>query len=72
MTTYPSNSQLPPMLTAEQVGSYLNISRAGAYQLFHTESFPCIRIGKRLLIQREKFLQWIDDQSQGCNSQGYY
>lgn len=70
MTTFFSNAQLPPTLTAEQVADYLNISRAGAYQLFHTEGFPCLRIGKRLLIQREQFLKWIDDQSQGRKIMG--
>ena len=63
MNLFTSNEQLPMTMNAEQVGRYLNISRAGAYMLFHTEGFPCIRIGKRLLVQREAFLQWMEEQS---------
>ena len=62
MTVFTSNDQLPLTLNAEQVGRYLNISRAGAYALFHSEGFPCIRIGKRMLVQRDAFLRWLDEQ----------
>lgn len=69
MNLFTSNEQLPTTMNAEQVGRYLNISRAGAYMLFHTEGFPCIRIGKRLLVQREAFLRWLDAQSQRKNTE---
>ena len=62
MNTFTSNEQLPMTLNAEQVGHYLNISRAGAYALFHTEGFPCIRIGKRMMVQRDAFLCWLEEQ----------
>lgn len=62
MTAFTSNDQLPLTLNAEQVGRYLNISRAGAYALFHSEGFPCIRIGKRMLVQRDAFLHWLEEQ----------
>ena len=62
MNTFTSNDQLPMTLNAEQVGHYLNISRAGAYALFHREGFPCIRIGKRMLVQRDAFLHWLEEQ----------
>ena len=62
MTVFTSNDQLPLTLNAEQVGRYLNISRAGAYALFHSEGFPCIRIGKRMLVQRDAFLRGLDEQ----------
>lgn len=62
MSHYTSLDQLPLTLNAEQVGRYLNISRAGAYTLFHAEGFPCIKIGKRMLVQRDAFLRWLEDQ----------
>ena len=61
MTVFTSKDQLPLTLNAEQVGRYLNISRAGAYALFHSEGFPCIRLGKRMLVQRDAFLRWLDE-----------
>ena len=57
-----SFEQLPLTLRAEEVAQILGISRAGAYALFHTEGFPCIRIGKRMLVQRDAFLRWLDEQ----------
>lgn len=62
MANYTSYDQLPLALRAEDVAQILGISRAGAYALFHAEGFPCIRIGKRILVQRDAFLQWVDMQ----------
>lgn len=62
MRTYTSYDQLPLALRAEDVAEVLGISRAGAYTLFHAEGFPCVRIGKRMLVQRDAFLQWLDEQ----------
>ena len=66
MTTthaFTSYNQLPLVLNAEQVSQLLGISRAGAYELFHSETFPCIRINKRMLVERDKLLAWLDAQS---------
>lgn len=67
MTTYTSYNQLPLMLNAEQVAGVLGISRAGAYQLFHQDGFPCVRLGKRMMVEREKLFAWIDAQTQWSN-----
>ena len=56
---------LPPVLNADQVAATLGISRAGAYQLLHMESFPTLRIGKRMLVPKDKFLRWIDENTGG-------
>ena len=60
---YYSNDQLPCMLNADKIAKYLEISRAGAYELMHSEGFPLIRIGKRMLAPRDKFLEWVDNQT---------
>lgn len=62
MRNYTSYEQLPLALRAEDVAEILGISRAGAYTLFHSEGFPCIQIGKRMLVQRDAYLQWLDEQ----------
>lgn len=51
---------LPNVLNAEQIARELGISRAGAYQLLHSEGFPTLRIGKRMLVPRDKLAEWID------------
>ena len=51
---------LPITLCVEDVASYLGISRVGAYNLCHSKGFPSMRIGKRILIPRDRFLEWLD------------
>lgn len=56
---------LPAVLNASELANVLGISRAGAYQLLHQESFPTLRIGKRLLVPRDKLIAWINRNSGG-------
>lgn len=60
MKKYTNYEDLPLMLNAEDIQAVMNISRAGAYQLMHREDFPTITIGKRMVVPRDKFLQWIE------------
>lgn len=55
----------PAVLNANQLAEALGISRAGAYQLLHTEGFPTLRIGKRMLIPKDKLILWIDRNTEG-------
>lgn len=58
---------LPAVLNANQLAAALGISRAGAYQLLNTESFPTLRIGKRLLVPKDKLIDWIEQNSGGSH-----
>lgn len=53
---------LPLALTAPEVGEVLGISRAAAYELVRSKGFPSMRIGTRILVPKDKFIQWIDQQ----------
>ncbi len=57
--------KLPPVLNADQLAATLGISRAGAYQLLRQRDFPTLRIGKRLLVPKDKLSMWIDKQTGG-------
>ena len=59
MKKYTNYEDLPLMLNAEDIQAVMNISRAGAYQLMHREDFPVIMIGKRMVVPRDKFLEWV-------------
>ena len=61
---YSAYDQLPLSLRAEDVADVLGISRANAYTLMHSKEFPTIFIGKRMLVPKDKFLAWIEDQIQ--------
>ena len=59
-TTYTSYTQLPLSLNANDIAAVLGISRANAYTLMRAKGFPTIFIGKRMIVPRDKFIEWID------------
>ena len=61
--TYQSLQELPLMLSMMDVASVLGISKAGAY----SKDFPAFRVGRRIVISQEKFLDWLEKQA-GQNS----
>ena len=48
---YKNYDELPLMLNVVQVAAVLGISRAGAYELVHSEGFPTLK---------DKLWEWID------------
>lgn len=58
-----SYDQLPIMLNADTIAQTLGISRAGAYELMHSKGFPTLRIGKRMMVSKEHFIEWIEKHS---------
>lgn len=60
---YTSYDELPLMLSVTEVAAVLGISRAGAYELAHSDDFPALKIGSRIVVPRDKFLAWIDANS---------
>ena len=61
---YHSLEELPLMMNMADVAAVLGISRAGAYKLAHDKHFPAFQIGKRIVVSREKFLGWLNRQSE--------
>ena len=59
---YHSLEELPLMMNMADVAAVLGISRAGAYKLAHDSSFPAFQIGRRVIVLREKFIDWLDRQ----------
>lgn len=61
-TVYKSYDELPLMLSVPEVAAVLGISRAGAYELARREDFPALKIGSRIVVPKEKFVGWVEDQ----------
>lgn len=59
---FKSYEDLPLTLTAPEVGEVLGISRAAAYELVRSRGFPSMRIGTRILVPKDKFIAWINEQ----------
>ena len=51
---------LPVILTAREASCVLGISLSRTYELTRSKGFPVIKIGKRVLIPRDKLIEWID------------
>ena len=64
MTNYTSMEQLPITLSANQVAQVLGISRANAYTLMHSKGFPTIQIGKRMVVPKNKLIEWMERQAE--------
>ena len=62
-TVYKSYDELPLMLSVPEVAAVLGISRAGAYELVRSDGFPTLKIGSRIVVPKEKFIQWIDEKT---------
>ena len=56
--TYKNYDELPLMLNVVQ--AVLGISRAGAYELVHSEGFPTLKIGSRIVVPKDRLREWID------------
>ena len=61
--TYQSTRELPLMLSVMDIASVLGISKSGAYTLAHSKEFPAFRVGRRIVVSQEKFLEWLEQQS---------
>ncbi len=62
---YKSYEELPLFLNAELVAKTLGVSISSAYELMHEEVFPSVRIGSRFVVPKDKFQQWVEQQTGG-------
>lgn len=61
-----SYSDLPLFLNAHLVAQVLGVSISTAYEVMHEPSFPTLRVGSRMVVPKEKFIQWAEEQSGGA------
>lgn len=62
---YKSYEELPLFLNAQIVAKLLGISPSSSYELMHEKGFPVLRVGNRLVVPKEKFRQWVEEQITG-------
>ena len=61
-----SYSDLPLFLNVHRVAQVLGVSISTAYEVMHEPSFPTLRVGSRMVVPKEKFIQWAEEQSGGA------
>ncbi len=59
ISTYHSYDELPLFLNAELVAKVLGVSISSAYELMHEKDFPTLRVGSRMVVPKEKFIEWV-------------
>ena len=60
---YKSFDELPLMLTVEEVAGVLGIGIAHAYEVARRRGFPTIKIGSRIIVPRDRLIQWLEEQA---------
>ena len=64
-TVYTSYEELPLLLNVKQLADLLGISDSSVYELIQEEDFPSLRIGKRIVVPKEKLREWISAHTKG-------
>ena len=59
ISTYHSYDDLPLFLNAAMVAQVLGIAPSSAYELMHEKDFPTLRVGSRMVVSKEKFIEWV-------------
>ncbi len=68
-SVYRSYDALPLFLNSNTVSKVLGVSSSSTYELMHTEGFPTLRIGSRMVVPKEQFIQWVSTHTQGGGHQ---
>ena len=64
-SSYKSYDDLPLFLNADTGAKVLGISISSAYELMHEPGFPVLRIGNRMVVPKEQFIQWVKEHTGG-------
>ena len=54
---YKSYDDLPLFLNSATVAKVLGVSPSSGYELIHEPGFPALRVGSRIVVPKEKFIQ---------------
>ena len=62
---YQNYEELPLFLNSETVAKTLGVSPSSAYELMHEPDFPVLRIGNRMVVPKEQFIQLVTEHMGG-------
>ena len=62
---YKSYDELPLFLNSETVAKVIGVSPSSGYELMHEPDFPVLRIGNRMVVPKEQFIQWVKERVGG-------
>lgn len=63
-SVYKSYDELPLFLNSETAAKVLGVSASNCYKLMHQPGFPVLKIGNRMVVPKEQFIQWVNQQTE--------
>lgn len=58
---YKTYEELPLFLNADVVAKVMGIAPPSSYELMHEADFPVLKVGNRMVVPKEKFIQWVEN-----------
>ena len=58
---YNDFKELPLTLTVKDITNIMGVHRGIVYQLCSTQTFPCKKIGMKIIIPRDSFINWFNN-----------
>ena len=58
--TYKTYDELPMFINVPALSKLFGISQSSCYELMHEKDFPSLRIGSRIVVPRDKLIEWIE------------
>jgi len=58
-----SFDELPAILNAKQLADVMGLSIPIVYSLINSQGFPSIKVGRRLLVEKSAFIEWLSSES---------
>lgn len=68
ISEHKSYDDLPLFLNAAMVAKVLGIAPSSSYELMHEADFPTLKIGNRIVVPKEKFIDWVEQHAKGSES----
>lgn len=65
ISSYKNYDELPLFLNASTVARVLGIAPSSAYELMHDPNFPVLKVGSRMVVPKEKFIEWVERHTGG-------
>ena len=69
MSACKNYDDLPLFLNARMVSQVLGVSPSSGYELMHEPDFPVLKVGSRMVVPKEKFIQWVEQNTAGGTQQ---
>lgn len=65
ISSYKNYDDLPLFLNAATVAKVLGVSPSSGYELMHEADFPVLKVGSRMVVLKEKFIEWVEQHTGG-------